>query len=68
MARTNVTKISVRFWKNSEVVPTSDTTAVNYIVLYLNNILQTFGHRELVVFVEHGDRVYVRLFSFEFLG
>jgi hypothetical protein len=51
MARTNVNKIRVRLWKNSGIVPTSDTTVINYIVLYLNNILQVFGHRELVVFV-----------------
>ena len=36
-------------------MPTSDTTVINYIVLYLNNIFHDFGHRELVVFVEFGD-------------
>ena len=40
------TRISVRFWQNSGIVPTSDTTVLNYSVC-MNNIFQVFGHREL---------------------
>ena len=48
--------------KISGVVPTSDTTVMNYIVFYLNNIFQIFGHRELVVLVEDGNREFEHIF------
>ena len=71
MARTSVIteKNSVRI-KSVEScrLLTSLITVVNYIVFYLNNIFQTFGHRELVVLVDNGDGEHLFKFKLQFLG
>lgn len=35
----------------------TSNTVINHIMLYLDNIFQAFGHRELVLLVEDVDRV-----------
>ena len=56
--RTNVASSVSDSGEKSVIVPISDPTVINYIVLYLNNIFHDFGHLELV---EYGESI---LFKF----
>ena len=51
-ARTNVASSVSDSGEKSGIMPISDPTVINYIVLYLNNIFHDFGHLELV---EYGE-------------